>query len=270
MKPSLHGQSARRDARRRAAPAALKPVVFVAALAPLVFDAWTVYEHQASHAYRALIDDTGTWTIWFVAFTLALTPLRRLTSWTWVASYRRMVGLFAFFYGSLHALIYLVLDRVAALDPSIDLVSAAAAGEVIASTIGDVVDKPFLLIGVLAFVAMIPLAVTSPGGIARRLGGRRWRRLHRLVYVVAIGGLLHHWWPLRDRFSVDRYGVLIAVLLVSRIVWVMSAWRQSRPPRNYPVLQLPSPSGREGTRADAPSALHSHAEVRLRVRSLPQ
>ena len=201
----------------RTARFVLKPIVFAASLAPLALDAWTmVRRFPDPHPYRMLVTDTGVWTLWFIGFTLALTPLRRLTSWHWLTMFRRMFGLFAFFYATLHTLVYLAYYPVAELDPSIGLMSVAGVAGVTSLAVRDIFGKPFLAIGVAAVAVMAPLAATSTSGMIRRLGGRSWRRLHRLVYAAAILSLLHHWWPLGDRFRVDGYTLLIGLSLAYR------------------------------------------------------
>jgi len=200
----------------------LKSAVFIASLSPFLFDACSALTGRLGpHAYRVIIQDTGKWSLWFITLTLALTPLRRLTSAHGLVRYRRMVGLFAFFYGAMHTLTYVVFDRVAGLDLPLDSDASSTIGALTVSTVHDIWDKPFLAIGVAAFVLMVPLAGTSTSGMIRRLGGTTWRRLHRLIYVVAIASLLHHWWPLTDHFRVDRFGVLIGISLVARgVVWL--------------------------------------------------
>jgi sulfoxide reductase heme-binding subunit YedZ len=210
----------------------LKLAVFIASLSPLALDVFAfVGHHLGRDPYRAVIRDTGVWSLWFLCFTLALTPLRRATAWHELVRFRRMLGLFAFFYGTVHTLAYVVFDRVAGLALPDGLVSWSAAAELTASTARDVWEKPFLAIGLAAFVAMVPLAATSTSEMIRRVGGQRWRQLHRLVYAVAVGSLIHHWWPLPDRLRVDIYGLLIGASFLFRIGWAyrgsmrIPAWR---------------------------------------------
>jgi sulfoxide reductase heme-binding subunit YedZ len=224
------------------ASVALKPAVFVASLSPFLFDACAaVMNRLGPHAYRVIIDDTGTWSLWFITLTLALTPLRRLTSAHGLVRYRRMLGLFAFFYGTIHALTYLVFDRVAGLDVPVGADASSTIGAQTVSTRHDIWDIPILATGVVAFVLMVPLAVTSTSGMIRRLGGTTWRRLHRLIYVVAVASLLHHWWPLTDRFRIDRFGVLIGVSLVARAAWLRARPSHVPPGTARPVRQPVSP-----------------------------
>jgi sulfoxide reductase heme-binding subunit YedZ len=154
-------------------------------------------------------DITGTWTLRFLLVTLAVTPLRRLTGWNEVISLRRMMGLFAFFYGTLHALTYVVLDQFFAFD----------------LIVKDVAKRPFITAGFTAFVLLVPLAVTSTAGWIRRLGGRRWQRLHRLAYVSATAGVVHYYWLVKaDTSRPLRYASVLALLLGLRAAW----WWRSR------------------------------------------
>jgi sulfoxide reductase heme-binding subunit YedZ len=140
-----------------------------------------------------------------------------------------MLGLFAFFYGTIHFLTYLLFDRFSWLDFPNGLVSWTAAADFTRSTGRDILARPFLAIGFAAFLVMAPLAVTSTPGMIRRLGGRRWRRLHRFVYVAAVTGLLHHWWPLADRLRLDAYGLFIGTSIAFRIYWARMRTSPSAP-----------------------------------------
>jgi methionine sulfoxide reductase heme-binding subunit len=221
---------------------ALKPAVFIASLSPFLFDACAAITNRLGpHAYRVIIEDTGRWSLWFITLTLALTPLRRLTSAHGLVRYRRMLGLFAFFYGAVHTLTYVVFDRVAGLDVPLGADASSTIGALTLSTVYDIWDKPFLATGFVAFVLMVPLAATSTSGMIRRLGGTTWRRLHQLIYVVAIASLLHHWWPLTDRFRVDRFGLLIGMSLLARAVWLRARPSHAPPATARPVRQPVSP-----------------------------
>jgi methionine sulfoxide reductase heme-binding subunit len=200
-------------------PRILKSAIVLAGLLPIAFDISALLHHRLGpDPYRALMTDSGEWCLWFLAFTLGATPLRRLTWLAAVATFRRTLGLLAFFYATLHAALYVVFDRYAALDDDGSLASTMMALTV--STARDIATKPFLAIGVVAFAAMIPLAATSTRSMARRLGGKRWRLLHRSVYGVAIASLLHHWWPLADRFHLaDRFALVIVPSLLLRVLW---------------------------------------------------
>jgi sulfoxide reductase heme-binding subunit YedZ len=186
----------------------IKPLVFVACLGPV---AWLTYgafmDRLGANPIEEITNETGVWTLRFLAITLLITPLRRLTKWNILIRYRRMFGLFAFFYGCLHFTTYVWLDQFFALD---DIVK-------------DVVKRPFITVGFTAFVLMIPLAWTSTAGWIRRLGGKRWNLLHRLVYVSAVLGVIHYLWLVKaDTIRPVRYGLIIGGLLVARMI---VAWR---------------------------------------------
>lgn len=145
---------------------------------------------------------TGTWTLVFVLTTLAITPLRHLSGWHWLIRLRRMLGLFAFFYATLHLITYLWLDQF------FDVAEIAK----------DIVKRPFITIGFTAFMLMTPLAITSSNAMVRRLGGRQWQQLHRLAYAVAACGVVHYWWLVkRDITQPAIYALVLAILLGARI-----------------------------------------------------
>jgi sulfoxide reductase heme-binding subunit YedZ len=189
----------------------LKPIVAAAALAPLAYLALGAWRGSlGANPIEAVTRSTGVWTLRLLILTLAVTPLRRLTGWNDVIRLRRMLGLFAFFYGSLHLLTYVWLDQF------FDWQAMAK----------DVVKRPFITAGFSAFVLLVPLAATSTAGMIRRLGGRAWRRLHRLAYVAAALGVVHYWWLVKlDTRPPLRYGVLLAALLLVRLL--VSAWEQA-------------------------------------------
>jgi sulfoxide reductase heme-binding subunit YedZ len=150
---------------------------------------------------EAITHFTGDWTLRILLLTLAVTPLRRLTGQAWIVRYRRMLGLFTFFYAVLHVATYLWLDRY------FDLGSIAE----------DVLKRPYITVGFAAFVLMVPLAITSTQGWIRRLG-RRWKTLHRAVYVIGVLGVLHFLWLVKaDLLEPAIYGVILAVLLGLRV-----------------------------------------------------
>jgi sulfoxide reductase heme-binding subunit YedZ len=144
---------------------------------------------------------TGDWTLRFLFITLAVTPLRKLLGVPDLIRFRRMLGLFAFFYGSMHLMTYLWLDKF------FDL----------AGILDDVGKRRFIMAGFTGFVLMVPLAVTSTSGWIRRLGGKRWQLLHRLVYVAAVAGVVHYYWLVKSDVRLPLlYGLILAVLLGSR------------------------------------------------------
>jgi sulfoxide reductase heme-binding subunit YedZ len=152
---------------------------------------------------------TGTWTLVFLLITLAVTPLRRALGWPWLLRLRRMLGLYAFFYGCLHLTTYVWLDQF--FDP--------------AAIVRDIVKRPFITMGFTAFVLMLPLALTSTHAMVRRLGAARWQRLHRLVYAVSVAGVIHYWWLVkRDVTQPLIYALVLGVLLLLRVwYWIGAA-----------------------------------------------
>jgi len=145
---------------------------------------------------------TGTWTLVFLLITLSVTPLRRLLNVPWLLRLRRMLGLFAFFYGCLHFATYVWFDHF------FDWSAIAK----------DIAKRPFVTLGFAAWVLMVPLAATSTNAMVRRLGARNWQRLHRLVYFVAIFGVAHYWWLVkRDVTEPANYAAVLAVLLGYRL-----------------------------------------------------
>jgi sulfoxide reductase heme-binding subunit YedZ len=199
----------------------VKPIVFLAALGPAVYLTWAALtNHLSANPLSDVTNETGVWTLRFVCITLLLTPLRRVTRVNLVSPFRRMMGLYAFFYGTLHFLTYLILDRFAGLVDFPDgIVSFTTVKRVVASSVGDIAMRPFITVGFTAFVLMIPLALTSTTGWIRRLGGKRWAALHRLVYVTAIAGVVHYWWLVKaDVRRPIIYGVIVAALLGFRVV----------------------------------------------------
>ena len=191
----------------------IKAPVFLAALTPLLWLArGAVTDNLGANPIEVITDETGTWTLRFLVLTLAVTPLRRVSGWNALVRFRRMLGLFAFFYGSLHFLTYIWLDQFFALD----------------EILTDIRKRPFITVGFSAFVLMLPLALTSTTGWIRRLGGRRWQALHRLVYASAALGVLHYWWLVKSDVSRPlRYGLVVCALLGVRLWWS----RRERLPR---------------------------------------
>ena len=176
-----------------------------------------------------LTNETGVWTIRFICVTLALTPLRRLTGWNAVIRFRRMAGLFAFFYGTLHFLTYVIADRFASLDFPDGIVAWTTVSNLAKSVAEDIYKRPYITVGFTALMTMVPLAATSTAGMIRRLGGRRWNRLHRLVYATGILAVIHYWWLVKADISRPlAYGVVVALLLGFRIYW--SRWRTKPAP----------------------------------------
>ena len=194
-----HRPRARRgNTARTLAHAALVVVAFVP-LAVLVFR--FVTDDLGGEPIDAFEKETGTWALRFLAASLAVTPLRMLARWSWLARYRRTLGLVTFAYATVHLLAYAVLDMVADL------------GDIGA----DIVEHPYVTLGMASWLLLLPLAVTSTVAMQRRLGGIRWRRLHRLVYVVALTATVHYLWSVKkDRTRPLVYAGIFAALLASR------------------------------------------------------
>ncbi|HCA81412.1 MAG TPA: sulfoxide reductase heme-binding subunit YedZ [Bacteroidetes bacterium] len=181
----------------------LKPAVFALALAPLLGLLWKAYAGTFSaNPIKDVTEETGIWTLRFLLITLAVTPLRSITRWSPAGTFRRMLGLFAFFYGFLHFTTYVYLDQFFAFD----------------EILRDIAKRPFITVGFAAFVLMIPLALTSPNRVVRWIGGKRWKALHRTVYVVALGGVIHYLWLVKaDTSRPLLYGTALVILLLFRL-----------------------------------------------------
>jgi sulfoxide reductase heme-binding subunit YedZ len=181
-----------------------KPLVFVACLVPLalvVGDAFGITGGLGANPVEEILDRFGNWSLRFVLVTLAVTPLRKLTGWNWLQRFRRMFGLFTFFYALLHFLTWLILDQ----------------GMLMSAIIEDIAKRPFITIGVAALLLLIALAATSTNGMRRRLG-RRWQSLHNAVYVIAILAVWHYWWQVKlDSSEPAIYAAILALLLGYRV-----------------------------------------------------
>ncbi len=178
-----------------------KPVIFILSLLPLLLLSFQYYANMlGANPIEAITHQTGDWTLRFLLLTLTATPLRRITGWNWLIRIRRMLGLFAFFYASLHLITYFWLDQF--FDwPEIWL---------------DILDRPFVTVGMLGFILLLPLAVTSTNAMMKRLG-KNWKKLHRLAYVIPALGVIHFWWLVKaDVLEPLIYGLLLAVLLAVR------------------------------------------------------
>ncbi|WP_295437201.1 sulfite oxidase heme-binding subunit YedZ [uncultured Thiodictyon sp.] len=181
-----------------------KPLVFLLCLLPLALLGWRIAAGRlGANPVEAVLHFTGAWGLRLLLVTLAVTPLRRLTGRGWLLRFRRMLGLFAFFYVVLHVAVYLVLDRGLAWE----------------EIVTDLAKRPYIMVGFAAFVLLVPLAVTSTRGWVRRLG-RRWQLLHRSVYLIAVLGVLHFLWLVKaDLREPLIYAAVLAVLLAARVPW---------------------------------------------------
>ena len=210
----------------------MKLVVFAAALVPFAHLIWRGFNGDlTADPLVEITNQTGLWTLRFVVITLAITPIRRVTGWNPIIRFRRMLGLFAFFYSMLHFLTYLVGDRFASLDFPDGFVAWSTVVNLAASIWEDVAKRPYITVGFIAFVAMIPLALTSTTGWIRRLGGRNWQRLHRLIYVTGIAGVVHYLWRVKaDTLHPLIYAAIVGVLLGYRLAHSFRRSRWQRQP----------------------------------------
>ena len=210
----------------------LKPAVFIAALGPVGWLVWAgLTGNLSANPLSDLTNQTGLWTIRFLCITLAVTPLRRITGWNALIRFRRMVGLFAFFYSTLHFLTYVIADRFAGLDFPDGIVAWSTVSNLAASVGADIYKRPFITIGFTALMCMVPLAATSTSGMVRRLGGKRWQALHRLVYASALAAVVHYWWLVKaDIRSPQRYALIVGALLMFRLLWARA---HASAPRSY-------------------------------------
>ena len=192
----------------------VKPVLYVAAVLPF---AWLVFALVTGlvmgDEVKFMQHVTGDTVLTCLMLTLSVTPLRRLTGWNELIRVRRLIGLTAFWYACLHLSTYLVFDQSLSLD----------------EIAKDIVKHPWVLVGFTAFLCLVPLAITSTTGWVRRLGGKRWQRLHRLVYVAAVAGVLHYFWLVKkDARAPLVYGAILLVLLGAR-VWLARERGKTRP-----------------------------------------
>ena len=190
-----------------------KVAVFLICLIPFIELVWRIFTNRlGANPVEFLQHATGDWTLRFLVFTLCITPFRKLLHLPDLIRFRRLLGLFAFFYVCLHFLTYLGPDQ------SFDL----------AGMWKDVAKRPFITVGFLGFILLIPLALTSTAGWIRRLGGKRWQMLHRAIYVTAICGVIHYYWLVKsDVRKPVFYGVLVSLLLVWRVAdWLVKRGKQ--------------------------------------------
>src|SRR5579863_10088418 len=192
----------------------LKPVMFLACLAPLATLAWRGFHSGlGANPIEFITHSTGDWTLIFLLTTLAITPLRKLTRQYWLISYRRMLGLYAFFYGCLHLTTYVWLDKFFDVHEMLH----------------DIAKRRFITAGMTAFALMIPLALTSTKWSIRKLG-KRWQMLHRLIYFSAAAGVIHYIWLVKaDLKKPLEYAFVLGVLLLYRMVaWVIARAKVDR------------------------------------------
>lgn len=195
-----------------------KPLVFLLCLLPLAIllaRAFTVAGlGLGANPIEELLHELGLWGLKFLLLTLSVTPLRRWTGWNWLIAYRRMLGLFTFFYIVLHFTVYAVLDQ----------------GLQMSAIIEDILKRPYITLGMAGLLMLIPLAVTSTKAMMRRLG-KRWQKLHRLVYIIAILGVWHFYWQVKlDTLDPTVYALVLAGLLGTRVYYAsLTRTRGARP-----------------------------------------
>jgi sulfoxide reductase heme-binding subunit YedZ len=183
----------------------IKALLWPLCLAPLLLMLLGLFERAGfglgANPVEELLHQCGKWGLKFMLLTLAITPLRRWLGWAWLIRFRRLLGLFAFFYLLLHFSVYLVLDQ--GLDGS--------------AVLEDIIERPYITLGMTALLMLLPLAATSTRGMQRRLG-RRWQKLHRLIYPIAILGVWHFWWQVKqDILEPASYAAILAMLLGARL-----------------------------------------------------
>lgn len=182
-----------------------KPVVFLLLAAPLIgMVAAGFMGELGANPVEKLTHETGEWALRLLIATLAITPLRKLTRINWLARLRRMLGLYAFFYVSLHFLTYLWLDQFFDFEAIVE----------------DIFKRPYITLGFTGVLVLIPLAITSTNAMVKTLGGKRWQALHRLAYVAAVLGCLHYLWLVKADYTEPAlYSAVLAVLLLARVPW---------------------------------------------------
>jgi methionine sulfoxide reductase heme-binding subunit len=194
---------------------ALKAPVFLLCLGPAFVLTWKGFHGGlGANPIDVITRTTGRWTLTFLLITLSVTPVRKLSGLTWLIRFRRMLGLFAFFYGSLHLMTYVWLDKFFNVHEMLH----------------DIAKRRFITAGMTAWLLMLPLALTSTKGWIRRMGGKRWQKLHRLIYFSAAAGVVHFIWLVKaDLRRPLTYGAVLAVLLSYRLViWLVSRIRARR------------------------------------------
>lgn len=195
----------------------LKPIVFLACLLPLGRLAWRGFHSDlGANPIEAITHGTGDWTLILLLVTLSITPVRKFTRQYWLIHFRRMIGLFAFFYGFLHLMTYVWLDKFFDVH----------------EMLADIAKRRFITAGMTAFTLMIPLALTSTKWSIRKLGGRRWQALHRLIYFSAAAGVIHYIWLVKaDLRKPLEYATILGVLLLARAgLWLASRNAVERKP----------------------------------------
>ncbi|MGH7554854.1 MAG: sulfite oxidase heme-binding subunit YedZ [Longimicrobiales bacterium] len=206
----------------------IKPLLWAACLTPAgMLGYWALTDGLGANPIEKITLWTGWWTLVLLMVTLSVTPIRRITGWNAIIQLRRPIGLFAFFYVCLHFVTYIVLDQFFAFGYIVE----------------DIIERPYITVGFTAFLLLIPLAATSTKAMIRRLG-RRWQRLHRLIYVSAALGTLHFFWKVKaDTREPLLFVAILAVLLLFRLPWILGLLsRRSSPRQKVPSTAQPRPT----------------------------
>jgi sulfoxide reductase heme-binding subunit YedZ len=192
-----------------------KPIVFLLCLVPallVVTDAFELTGRLGANPVEEIQDRFGIWALRFIMITLAVTPLRRITGWNWLSRFRRMFGLFTFFYVLMHFLAWLILDQ----------------GLLLSAILEDIVERPFITIGFVALLLLTALAATSTNAMRRRMG-RRWQTLHNATYAIGILGVWHYWWQVKKDITEPLiYAAILAILLGARVIWSRAHKKRQR------------------------------------------
>jgi len=210
----------------------LKIFVFVLCLTPLFMLLWKcLHSALGANPIEVITHSTGKWTLIFLLITLSITPLRKITAQPWLIRFRRMFGLYAFFYGCLHLMTWVWLDKF------FDLHDMWV----------DILKRRFITVGMAALLFMLPLAITSTKGWIGRLGGKRWSNLHKLIYVSASLGVIHFLWLVKaDKREPERYGIVLGFLLLWRVgAWLVAKFRNNmEAPREMMTTTVEAPAFR--------------------------
>lgn len=199
-----------------------KTIIFLAALIPLGRLAWRAFhDGLGANPIEVITHSTGDWTLILILTTLSITPLRRITRQYWLIGVRRVIGLIAFFYGTLHFLTYIWLDKFFDVHEMLK----------------DIAKRRFITVGFAAFVFMIPLALTSTAWSIRRLGGKNWQLLHRLIYLTGILAVIHYFWLVKaDHRKPIEFGIVLSLLLAYRVgVWASEKASEKRAQQAIPT-----------------------------------
>ncbi|MGA3268174.1 MAG: protein-methionine-sulfoxide reductase heme-binding subunit MsrQ [Verrucomicrobiota bacterium] len=198
-----------------------KLLILINGVVPLALLSWdAAHHHLGANPPNFAILTTGMTTLVFLMLTMAVTPVRKITGWNWLLSFRRMLGLFAFFYACVHFLLFFSLDRSFS----------------ISSTLTEMLKRKYLILGSTALLVMVPLAITSTNGMIKRLGGKRWRALHRLAYVAAIAGVVHYYMQVKaDVRQPLVFAAMLTMLLGYRL---LDKWQPRKPaPAAHPAIK---------------------------------